>query len=118
MGSYSHIHRAETAGRWLGDVLRRLMRGNGRVTRVGRPPAAIRIMLWAVGVAIMGLLVIIAFWLALLLVVGLVALKVAHFAGQHEPPKWEPTDSNDHRRHLFYDPLTHNHDPDPRYEGR
>lgn len=118
MDTYCHIRRAEIGGRWLGGVVRRLMRGDGRATRFGQPPIAVRVLLWTVGVAIVGLLVILAFWLALVLVVGWVALNVANLAGQHERPKWEPTDPNDRRRHLFYDPLTHNHDPDPRYEGR
>ena len=64
------------------------------------------------------LLLFFAFWLAVIVALAWGARKLIQLGGEPGRFKWEPTDPNDHRRHLFYDPLTHNHDPDPRYEGR
>jgi hypothetical protein len=121
MARYLHIHRAEAAGQRLGGVVRRLMRRNGRVTCLnpagGGVPCATRVLLWSVGVAIVGLIMIVTFWLALLVGFALAAAKLLqHAARAPEAPVWEPKDPNDHRRNLFYHPLSYNDDPDPRFE--
>ncbi|MGH8289617.1 MAG: DUF3742 family protein [Steroidobacteraceae bacterium] len=92
MSAYPHNRRAETAGRWLGGAVRRLTFGNGRVTRMGHIPVGVRIALWAVGVAIVGLLVILAFWLALLVVFAWGAIKLLPHVGRSsdsDEPEWK-----------------------------
>jgi len=83
---------------------------------VGQIPVGVRIALWAVGVATVALLVFLAFWLAAVVVLAWIALKVLRLVGGSDQFRWAPTDPEDRRRHLFYDPLTHNHDPDPRFD--
>lgn len=97
-------------------MLSRLTFRNGRVTRLGEPPLGIRLLLWATGIAIVGLLLLFAVWVALVIVLAWVAFKLMRIGGRAGQFTWEPTDPDDRRRHLFYDPLTHNHDPDPRFE--
>lgn len=82
MERYPPIRRAERAGRWLGERLRRLMYRNGRVTRVGHVSFGVRIGLWAVGLAMVALLVILAFWLALLVVFSWGAIKLLPHVGR------------------------------------
>lgn len=118
MGSYPHIHRAETAGRWFGAVVRRLMRGNGRVTRDGQPPVAVRIGLWAAGIVAIGLLILLAFWIAAVVAMAWIVLEVIQAGANAKPSRFELTDPHDHRQRLFYDPLFYNDDPDPRFEDK
>lgn len=115
MSAYPHNRRAENAGRWLGGAVRRITFRNGRVTRLGHPPIVVRVILWTLGVAMVGLLVLLAFWFALVVVLSWIAFKVLQHGGRQAQFKWEPTDPNDHRQSLFYHPLSYNDDRDPRF---
>jgi hypothetical protein len=94
------------------------MHHNGRVTRLGTLPVAIRVALWAVCVATVALLVFLAFWLAAVVVLAWIALKVLRVGLNAKYTEFELTDPNDHRRNLFYDPLAYSDDPDPRFEDK
>lgn len=96
-------------------MLRRPSFRNGRVGRIGQLSLAVRLVLWATGLAIMGLLVLFAVWVALVVVLAWAAVKVSQFVGNTTESDFELTDPNDHRKSLFYHPLSYNDDPDPRF---
>ncbi len=78
-------------------------------------PVGIRIALWAASVAMVALLVILAFWLAVAIVIAWGAVKVLQHGGHPRRFTWEPTDPHDHRQSLFYHPLFYNDERDPRF---
>lgn len=80
----------------------------------GLPAFLVQPLLWAFNLIILGLVVYAGWWIALLLVIALFAAKGMAQADQSET-KWFP-EADDHRNELFYDPLSYNHDPDPRFE--
>lgn len=82
------------------------------------PPLAVRVLWTAVAILAVTLLAFFVFWLATLIVLGWIVLKVLQLSPSQPRFTWEPTDPEDRKRHLFYDPLTHNHDPDPRFEDQ
>jgi hypothetical protein len=91
MNAYPHNRRAETAGRWLGGTVRRLTFRDGRVTRVGHLPIVARVVLWTVGFVAVTLLVVIAFWFALLVGVMLIlAMVLPHISRSSDDvePEW------------------------------
>ena len=115
MSDYSHNRRAEETGRWLGGALRRLNFRNAQGMRIGQLPLAVRLLLWTTGIAIVGLLVLFAVWIALVVVLAWVAVKVFQLVGKTAEADFELMDPNDHRKSLFYHPLSYNDDPDPRF---
>ena len=115
MGRYPPIRRAEIAGRWLGERVHRLLHHNGRVTRTGGVPVVIEVALWAVGIAAVGLLVLLAFWLVAVVALAWIAFKVIRIGARSGHFTWQPTDPEDHRQSVFYHPLSHNDDRDPRF---
>lgn len=115
MRNYSHNRRAEEAGRSLGAAVHRLISRKRRVARVGQLPVAFRLLLWATGIAIVALLALFAVWVALVVVLAWAAVKVSQFASNTTEAEFELTDPNDHRKSLFYHPLSFNDDPDPRF---
>lgn len=117
MRDYSHIRRAEGAGRWLGTLLRRLTFRDGGGTRLRRQSLAVRVLLWATGIAIVGLLLLFAVWIALVVVLAWAAVKFSQPTGKTADADFELVDSNDHRKSLFYHPLSYNDDPDPRAQA-
>lgn len=85
MDSYPHTRRTETAGRWLGDLARRLRYRSARV------PVFARILLLAVGVAIVAALVLMALWLALVFLCVFIAVKLLPHIGrssESDEPEW------------------------------
>lgn len=80
------MHRAETAARWFGRLVRQLTLRNGRATRIGRTPVAARVLLWAVGLAILIALLLVTFWLALVVLCVLIAVKLLPHIGQSSDP--------------------------------
>lgn len=121
MNSFSRSTTAERVGRWLGRAWRGLLRQETRVIQwtisQGVSPSLARPLLWVVKFAIAVLLLYAAFWLALLIGAILVAAKLGEWANRNaDQPRFELNDPHDHRQQLFYDPLTHNDIPDPRFE--
>lgn len=73
-------------------MLRRLASRNGRVIRIGQPTIAVRLLLWVAAMAIVGLLFVLAVWLALLIVFALAAIKLLLHVGRSrdsDEPKWK-----------------------------
>ena len=118
MRGYPHNRRAEERGRWLGAVVRRVTYYKGTVAGEKRFPLAVRIGLWAVGVAAIGLFILFAFWLTAVVVFAWVALKLMQAGASAKQSRFELSDPHDHRQRLFYDPLSYNDDPDPRFEDK
>ena len=115
MRDYSHIRRAEKAGRWLGNLLRRRTFRNGGITRLTGQSLVVRVLLWATGIAIVGLLLLFAVWIAVVVVLACAVLKFAQLSGKASDADFELVDPKDHRKSLFYHPLSYNDDPDPRF---
>ena len=76
MRGYSHKRRAEETGRWLGTLLRRLIFRNGPITRLGGKSLAVRVVLWATGIVVVGLLLLFAVWISLLAMFAWGAIKL------------------------------------------
>jgi hypothetical protein len=86
---------AERAGRWLGRAWRSFARQDARAIRwlanQGLPAGVARVLLWIVKLAVFGVLLFAAFWLALLLLFAVGAAWVAHNADlrdDDQEPEW------------------------------
>ena len=110
---------AENAGRILGRIWRICVRfdrkAHGGLVAQGLPPGVANVVLLVVKLVILGMLVYAAFWLALLLVLVVVAAWVAPNSVYNESEEWAIGDQADHKRTVFYDPINYDDDPDPRF---
>lgn len=110
---------AERIGRTLGrlwQVLIRLDRkAHGGLVAQGLPLGVANVILLVVKLVTLGMLVYAVFWLALLLVLVVVAAWVAPNAAYNESEEWAIGDQADHKRTVFYDPINYDDDPDPRF---
>ena len=123
MGTKTRISNAERFGRWAGGMwrggVRRERRLAGRLVARGLPPGAATALLWLVKLAVLGVLLYAAFWLALLLVFSVAAAwAMQHGTADQEEPDLlnRQAEERDHREGLFYHPASYNDDPDPRFE--
>ncbi|HCF1892044.1 TPA: DUF3742 family protein [Pseudomonas aeruginosa] len=118
-----HTARMTTAarlGRWLGGVWGGCLRAERRTHRwlmaQGLPAGGARVLIWMVKLAILGVLLYVAVWAALLLVALVVAARMAEQAPQGEDDfLGSKAEELDHRESLFYHPASYNDDPDPRF---
>ena len=119
-----HTARMTTAarlGRWLGGVWGGCLRAERRVHRwlmaQGLPAGGARVLIWVVKLAILGVLLYAAFWVALMLVAVVLAARMAEQAPQGDDDfLGRRAEELDHRESLFYHPASYNDDPDPRFE--
>jgi len=119
-----HTARMTTAarlGRWLGGVWGGCLRAERRVHRwlmaQGLPAGGARVLIWVVKLAILGVLLYAAFWVALMLVAVVLAARMAEQAPQGDDDfLGRRAEEQDHRESLFYHPASYNDDPDPRFE--
>ena len=89
------------------------------VTGGGSGIGAATALLWLVKLAVLGVLLYAAFWLALLLVFAVAAAwAMQHGTADQEEPDLlnRQAEERDHREGLFYHPASYNDDPDPRFE--
>jgi hypothetical protein len=120
-----HTHSRTTAGQAgaaMGRVWRKWLRQEQRlvgcVVSKGLPATMAKTLLRIVTLALFCVLLYTAFWLALLLVFTTVAAWGARDADlSNEPDASALGEQVDHRKSVFYDPINHNDDPDPRFEG-
>lgn len=125
MGTKTRVSNADRFGRWAGGMWRGGVRRERRLADSlvarGLPAGAATALLWLMKLAVLGVLLYAAFWLALLLVFAVVtAWAVQHStADQEEEPLLlnRQAEERDHREGLFYHPASYNDDPDPRFEG-
>lgn len=119
-----HTARMTTAarlGRWLGGVWGVCLRAERRTHRwlmaQGLPAGGAAVLICGIKLAILGVLLYIAVWAALLLVALVVAARMAEQAPQGDDDfLGRKAEELDHRESLFYHPASYNDDPDPRFE--
>jgi len=93
MNRTTRISTAERFGRWLGQGWRGYVRGerqvSGWLVSRGISVAVAITLMWAVKLAVLGMLLYVAFWIALLVVFAVVAAWTARNADWDEPePEW------------------------------
>lgn len=121
---------AEYVGKRLGCACRGFARQEARSMRWmierGVPRMVVASTLWIVKLAVLAAFMYVAFWLVLVLAIVLIAATAAKRAHHVDSgacsydedvarPAWEKGEPTDHRQRLFYDPISHNDDPDPRF---
>ncbi|RPV27153.1 DUF3742 family protein [Pseudomonas aeruginosa] len=119
-----HTARMTTAarlGRWLGGVWGGCLRAERRVHQwlmaQGLPAGGATVLTWVIKLAILGVLLYAAFWVALMLVAVVLAARMAEQAPQGDDDfLGRRAEEQDHRESLFYHPASYNDDPDPRFE--
>lgn len=119
-----HTARMTTAarlGRRLGGVWGVCLRAERRTHRwlmaQGLPAGSATVLFWGVKLAILGVLLYVAVWVALLLVALVVAARMAEQAPQGDDDfLGRKAEELDHRESLAYDPINYSDDPDPRFE--
>jgi len=85
----------------------------------GVPVAVAAALVWVVKLAVLGALLYVAFWMALLWMFAVAAAwTVAHSNSQEEEEDFmnRKAEERDHRESLGYDPINYYDDPDPRFE--
>ena len=102
---------------WRGCV-RLDRRANGWLVAQGWAPGAARAVLTILKLAVLGMLVYAAFWLALLIVCVLVAAWIARREDTESDSDFlgRKAEERDHREGPFYHPASYDDDPDPRFE--
>jgi len=74
---------------------------------------------WMVKLVVLGGLLYVAFWLALLLFFVMVTAWAAEHSDVHDEDDDfmnRKAEERDHRESLFYHPINYNDDPDPRFQ--
>ncbi|ELI8127075.1 DUF3742 family protein [Yersinia enterocolitica] len=105
---------AKRFGRWLGQVWRAYLRREYRVVvwlvSVGTPGGVATALVWAVKLAVLGVLFYVAFWLALifLFVVALARSAGSSDAAEAEEDEWPFARQDDIREMPWYDPVPYN----------
>ncbi|KXU38317.1 hypothetical protein AXE65_01760 [Ventosimonas gracilis] len=112
MNTTTRIRTAERFGRWLGRGWRGCVRGERRVSAwlvdKGAPVVVTATLVWVVKLAVLGVLLYVAFWIALLLLF-MVGAGWAAAANTPEEEKWWPfTDLTELRKKSGYDPNLYN----------
>lgn len=120
MKTMSPTAKAERAGNWLGRAWRGYMRKEVRAVQWlasnGLPASAGRLLFWVVTIAAFGVLLYMAFWLALLLLLATAVAFAARNSDHDEPQELAIGDQSEHKKSVFYDPIFYNDDPDPRFD--
>ncbi|WP_432214114.1 DUF3742 family protein, partial [Pseudomonas aeruginosa] len=105
------ISTAERLGRSIGRGWRAYARGERRASNwlvsKGVPVAGATVLLWVVKLAVLGLLLYVAFWFALVLL-GVVAAGWAAAANTSDDDEWSFTDLTELRKTPGYDPSLYN----------
>ena len=116
---------AERFGRWLGHKWRGYTRHERslaeRLVSKGVPSGVTVVLRWLVRLAVLAVLFYVASWFALVLVLLVAAAWAMEHAAEEEDDdllKYQHPEQPDHRDRLFYDPIDHNDDPDPRFDDR
>ena len=112
-----HTARMTTAarlGRWLGGVWRGWLRAERRVHRwlmaQGLPAGGAAVLIWVIKLAVLGVLLYVAFWVALILVALVVAARMAEQTpgGDDDFDLQFPASLDELRQTPGYDPNLYN----------
>ena len=111
MSTTTRISTAERLGRTLGRGWRAYARGERRASNwlvsKGVPAAVATALVWVVKLSVVGLLLYVAFWFALVLL-GVVAAAWAAAANTSDEDEWPFTDLTELRKTPGYDPNLYN----------
>lgn len=111
MNTTTRTSTAERIGRAFGRVWRAYARGERRVSNwlmvKGVPSVGATVLLWAVKLAVLGALLYVAFWFALVLL-GVVVAGWAAAANTSDEDEWPFTDLTELRKTPGYDPNLYN----------
>ena len=114
---------AERAGRALGRAWRGFLRLERQahvwLVTQGMNAGLAEGMLWAIRLALLALVLYGAFWVALVLGFVVVSVRMAEQVSPEEDDDdflGRKAEERDHRKSIFYHPVSYNDDPDPRFE--
>lgn len=116
------INFAERSGRTLGRLWRGWARLDRRVAHwlvsKGCSLAVAKRMTLLIKLAILGVLLYAAFWLAVLISIMALVAWTARSSGPDESQEWALGNPTDHKQSVFYDPINYDDDPDPRFDEK
>lgn len=111
---------SERLGRWCGRAWRGYLRQESVLIDwlkgVGIGSQLACWLLWAVKLIVFGALLYVMFWLALVLIIFVVTLRVTWGAGGEEAEEWAIGEQASHKEDVFYDPINHSDTPDSRFD--
>lgn len=122
MSTHTSSSTAERFGHGLARLWRSYLRLEQRLARwlaaQRIPMAGVEGLLWVGKLAVLGMLVYVTSWIAILLAVVIAMLIVAGQGDSGDAPDLLglQEDDIDHRDGLFYHPASHHDAPDPRFE--
>ncbi|MDD3673886.1 DUF3742 family protein [Thauera propionica] len=122
MNTNTRLGNAERFGRWLGQSWRGYVRRErlaaGWLVVQGLPAGGATALLWIAKLAVLGALLYAAFWLTLLFVFVIATAWLANRSDEDalEQSQGADDEEHDHRKSVFYHPLSYSDDPDPRFE--
>jgi hypothetical protein len=111
---------AERMGVTLGRIWCRVRWQEARLIRWGADKGVsasfANFLLWTIKAVVIGALLYVAMWLTIVLLIAVAAAAIlVRGARDSRQQEWLPKPA-DHRDELFYDPLSYNDDPDPRFK--
>lgn len=119
MDAKARISNAERFGRRIGGIWRGFVRREhqvaGWLVARGLSAGSATALLWVVKLAVLGVLLYAMFWLALLLVITIIAAWVAQRGALDEEFEWPFTDLDELRKTPGYDPVLYNDVAHPDY---
>ncbi|HBO3409706.1 MULTISPECIES: DUF3742 family protein [Pseudomonadaceae] len=119
MDTKARISNAERFGRRIGGMWRGFVRREhqvaGWLVARGLSAGAATVLLWGMKLALLGVLLYAMFWLALLLVIIIIAAWAAQRGAQDEEFEWPFTDLDELRKTPGYDPVLYNDVAHPDY---
>ena len=124
MDTITRPNSAERFGRWLGlgwrGYVRREQRAVDWMVAQGVPAMGATALVWLAKLIILGALLYTVFWLALLLIIVIVAVWVTGHSSADDNDDFltHSTEQPDHREGVFYHPFYHDDDPDSRFDDQ
>ena len=119
MDTKARISKAERLGRRIGGMWRGFVRREHQVTgwlvARGLSAGAATGLLWGLKLAVLGVLLYVAFWLALLLGLAVAAVWMIRDSDQDDPEEWAVGEQAEHKNNPGYHPALYNDAPDSRY---
>lgn len=119
MNTKARISNAERCGRRIGRMWRGFARREhqvaGWLVARGLSAGAVTALLWGVKLAVIGVLMYVAFWLALLFGFAIAAAWMARESDQDESEEWAVGEQAEHKNNPGYHPALYNDAPDSRY---
>ncbi|MBA4243682.1 MAG: hypothetical protein C0452_07175 [Pseudomonas sp.] len=110
---------AERLGQMLGRMWRGYLRQERKVNswlvEHGVPTGGTTALLWIAKLVVLGVLLYVTFWLAMLLVFAVAAAWVVRDSDHDESEEWAVGEQAEHKNNPGYHPALYNDAPDSRY---